>query len=59
MKKLQLVNALLWAAAILVTAYFFRDAAGYEYVFGTQVVAAGLMLGLIQGIQRKQAGRKN
>ena len=55
MKQLQIINALLWATAILVTAYFFRDAAGYEYVLGTQLVAAGLMLSLIRGIQRKQA----
>ncbi|MDC6354559.1 MULTISPECIES: hypothetical protein [unclassified Robiginitalea] len=55
MKKLQIINALLWAASILVTSYFFREGTGYEYVLGVQVIAATLMLGLIQNQSRKRA----
>ncbi len=55
MKKLILINAIIWAAVILVTAWFFKDHEHYMYVFGTEVVAATLMNGFILEA-RKKAG---
>lgn len=53
MKKLILINAIIWAIVILVTAYFVKGHENYIYVFGTEVVAATLMNGFLIEARRK------
>lgn len=53
MKKLIIINAIIWAIVILVTAWFMKDHPNYTYVFGTEVVAATLMNGFILEARKK------
>ena len=56
MKKLILINSVIWAIVILVTAWFMKDHPSYMYVFGTEVVAATLMNGFILEARKKARG---
>lgn len=47
MKKLILINAIVWATLILVASYLFKDAPNYNYFFLALVFSAGLMNSLI------------
>lgn len=47
MKKLILINAIVWAAVILIMAWLFKDHPNYMYGFGVIVIAATLMNGFI------------
>ncbi|MBO6607188.1 hypothetical protein [Psychroserpens sp.] len=47
MKKLVLINAIVWATIILVASYLFRDVANYKYFFFVLIFSAGLMNMLI------------
>ncbi|WP_455168943.1 hypothetical protein [Aegicerativicinus sediminis] len=42
MKKLILINAIIWATLILVSAYLFKDNPYYEYYFGGLIMAAAI-----------------
>lgn len=57
MKKLLIVNALIWAAVILITAYLFKDSEEYGVLFGVLIVASTLTNGLIhqEGKKRGQS----
>ena len=58
MKKLILINAIVWAAIILLSAYWFKDHENYVYLFGTLIVGAGLMNALIYQAERRENARK-
>jgi hypothetical protein len=47
MKKLILINAIVWAAVLLIASWLFKEDPNYKYFFGVLVFAAGLMNALI------------
>ncbi len=47
MKKLILVNAIVWAAVLLIASWMFKEDPNYKYFFAVLVFAAGLMNALI------------
>ena len=47
MKKLLLINAIVWAALIIVASILFKDVPNYNYFFLVMVFAAGLMHSLL------------
>ena len=47
MKKLILINAIVWAAILLIASWMFKDDPNYKYFFAVLVFAAGLMNSLI------------
>ncbi len=53
MKKLLLINAIVWAALIIVASILFKDVPEYNYFFLGLVFAAGLMNSLIYSHSRK------
>lgn len=53
MKKLILINAIIWAAIILLSAWLFKGDENYFYLFGALLVGAGLMNGLLSEHNRK------
>jgi len=54
MKNVLIINALIWAAVILIASYLFRDAENYKYLFGVLVVAAGLQNSIIYNARKKE-----
>jgi hypothetical protein len=54
MKNLLIINALIWAAVILIASYLFKDAENYKYLFGVLIVAAGLQNSLIYNARKKE-----
>lgn len=54
MKKLILINAVIWAFMILLSAWLFKGDDNYFYLFGALIIGATLMNSLIYS-----AGRKN
>jgi len=54
MKNVLIINALIWAALILIASYLFRDAENYKYLFGVLVVAAGLQNSIIYNARKKE-----
>ena len=54
MKKLILINAIVWAAVILITAWLFKDHPNYTYGFGVLIIAATLMNGFIHNATKKK-----
>ena len=53
MWKLIIINALIWAAVILATAYFTNDHDNYQKLFGVLIVAAGFQNALLYEFLRK------
>lgn len=53
MKKLIIINAIVWAVVILIASYLYKDTENYKYLFGVLVVAAGLMNAIIYNAQKK------
>ena len=53
MKRFMIINALIWAALILVISYFAKDLPDYKYLFATIVFASGLQVSLLNGLARK------
>ena len=47
MKKLVLINAIVWATIILVASFLFKEVPNYKYFFLALVFSAGLMNMLI------------
>ena len=47
MKKLVLINAIVWATLILVASFLFKEVPNYKYFFFALVFSAGLMNMLI------------
>ena len=58
MKKLLLINAIVWAALIIVASILFKDVPKYNYFFLVMVFAAGLINSLIHKYSGK-AHRSN
>ena len=52
MKKLILINAIVWAAVLLIASWLFKEDPNYKYFFGVLVFAAGLMNALIHNATR-------
>ncbi len=57
MKKLILINAIVWASVILIMAWLFKDHPNYMYGFGVIVVAATLMNGFIHSASRPRRSK--
>jgi len=53
MKKLILINAIVWASIILVGALLLKDHPNYQYFFGIIVFAAALMNGFLSNHSKK------
>ncbi|TAI47607.1 hypothetical protein [Flagellimonas allohymeniacidonis] len=47
MKKIILINAIIWAVLILVASYFFKNDPNYPYFFGILLVGFALINGLL------------
>ena len=58
MKKLLLVNAIVWAALIIVASILFKDVPNYNYFFLVMVFAAGLMHSLLASQIKHVRARK-
>jgi len=54
MKRLQLLNALIWASLILLGSYLFKDVPNYEYFFMALLLGAGLTNSLIASHAKPQ-----
>ena len=54
MKSLAIINALVWAAVILLVSYFLKDSENYEFIFLTIVLASLVQMGLVQGRSGKK-----
>jgi len=54
MKKLLLINAVIWAVVILVASYLFKGTDDYALLFGILLVAAGLENAFICTIMKKE-----
>ena len=53
MKKLILINAIIWATIVLVGAYLFKENENWKYFFGTILVAFSIVNGLMINQMRK------
>ena len=54
MKNLILINALVWAAILLISAWLLNDHENYMYFFYLVVFAAGLMNSVIIKVSRRK-----
>ena len=54
MKKLILINAIVWATIILVVSYMFKEVPNYNYFFIGLIFCAGLMNSLIYSFSKKE-----
>lgn len=54
MKKLVIINAIVWAAIILVASFLFKEVPAYKYFFLVLVFCAGLMNMLIHKYSMKR-----
>ena len=52
MKRLILINAIVWAAILLIASWLFKDDPNYIYFFGILIFAAGLMNSLISSASK-------
>ena len=57
MKKLILINAIIWAFMILLSAWLFKGDDNYGYLFGALIIAATLMNGFLYEYSRKEKAR--
>ena len=57
MKRVILINAIIWAALMLFSAWLFKDDANYPYLFGALAMGAGLTHTLIDQQRRKGKSR--
>jgi hypothetical protein len=53
MKRFAIINALIWAAVILLVSIFAKDLPEYKYIFGGLVFASGLQVSLLNDLLRK------
>ncbi len=59
MKSILIINALIWAAVILIASWFFRDSENYNYLLGALVVGFTLQNGLTyQFLKRQQTNHQ-
>ena len=57
MKKLILINAIIWAFMILLSAWLFKGDDNYFYLFGALIIGATLMNSLIYSTGRKSKAK--
>jgi hypothetical protein len=57
MRKVILINAVIWAALILGSALLFKDHPHYFYSFGGLIVASGFTNALLVGYARKRSNK--
>lgn len=53
MKKVLIVNAIIWAIVMLNASYLYKDTEGYKYLFGALIVGAGLTNAIIYSALKK------
>lgn len=53
MRNLLIINALIWAAVILLASYLLKGVNNYEYLFNILLVAAGLQNAIIYNALKK------
>jgi hypothetical protein len=53
MKKQILLNAIIWAAVILIASYLFKGHENYKTLFGVLIVAAGFQNALLYNAFKK------
>ena len=53
MKKLILINAVVWATIIMVGAYLFKGDENWKYFFGLILVAFSIINGLMANLAKK------
>ncbi|WP_193323693.1 hypothetical protein [Marinifilum sp. N1E240] len=58
MKKILIINAIIWAAVILSASYLYRGTENYQTLFGILLVAAALENGLIYNFLKKEKLKK-
>lgn len=54
MKKLLIINALIWAIVILLASYLLKGSENYNALFGILLVAAGLQNAVIYEVLKKK-----
>ena len=54
MKRFSIINALIWAAVILLVSFFAKDLPEYKFIFGGLVFAAGLQVSLLNDLIQKE-----
>ena len=59
MKKLILINAIVWASIILVGALLVKDHPNYQYFFGVLVFGAALMNSFLNKYSKSQLTSKS
>ena len=57
MKKLILINAIIWAGIILFSAWLFKGDENYTYLFAALIMGAGITNALIHQERRKGRAR--
>ena len=58
MKKIILINAIIWASMILLAAWLFKGDENHTYMFGALLVGFTLMNGMLYNHERKGKARK-
>lgn len=58
MKRLILINAIIWAAILLLSAWLFKEDPNYTYLFGALVMGAGITHTLIDQQRKKGKSKK-
>jgi hypothetical protein len=53
MKNILIINAIIWAAVILLASYLYKDTENYKFLFGILLVGAGLTNAFIYNGQKK------
>lgn len=54
MKKIILLNAIVWASIILIGALLLKDHPNYQYFFGILIFAAALTNGFLSNYSKKR-----
>lgn|GEM_PF-1332460 len=54
MKKIIIINAVIWAAFILLGSYLFKDNANWKYFFGFALMSATIMNSLLSNASKKE-----
>ncbi|OIQ22877.1 hypothetical protein [Lacinutrix sp. MedPE-SW] len=54
MKKIILINAVIWAIVILLGSFLFKEHTYWKYFFGFALIAASIMNGLLSNAVKKK-----
>lgn len=58
MKKLLIINAIIWAVLLLANAYLFKDSENYRYMFAILIIGFSLSNGFTYEIFKKVLAKK-